>query len=40
MEDAFDGSEAVSEEVGELADEPQVVAVEFFDWEEVQVIAE
>jgi hypothetical protein len=33
VEDAFDGSETVSEEVGELADEPQVVAVEFFDWE-------
>jgi hypothetical protein len=33
VEDAFDGSETVSEEVGELADEPQVVAVEFFDRE-------
>jgi hypothetical protein len=33
VEDAFDWSEMVSEEVGELAKEPQVVAVEIFDRE-------
>jgi hypothetical protein len=40
VKDAFDWSETVSEEVGELADEPQVVAVEFCDWELVEMMAE
>jgi hypothetical protein len=40
VKDAFDWSERVSEEVGELADEPQVVAVEFFDRDLVEMMAE
>jgi hypothetical protein len=37
---AFDWSKTVSEEVGELAEEPQVVAVEFCDRELVEMMTE
>jgi hypothetical protein len=40
VKDAFDWSKMVSAEVGELADEPQVVAVEFYDRELVEMMAE
>ena len=40
MEHTLDWSESVGEKMGELAYEPQVIAVEFFDGQLVEMLAE